>query len=121
MTFFDKLWKNLRKKNSLLFLIIILGLIIRLAHNPFNTWIDIDESILLFQAKAVLEGNLIYKDIFVPKTPGATFTISFIFNVFGNKYVILGVFLYGFSFILWLGALSTLDVSFTYPLLSLGM
>lgn len=43
-----------------------------------------------------------------------------IFEIITNKYIILGVFLYGSSFILWMAALSTLDVSFMYPLLSLG-
>jgi multidrug transporter EmrE-like cation transporter len=43
-----------------------------------------------------------------------------IFNVFTNKYIILGVVLYGAAFILWLAAMSTLDVSFMYPLLSLA-
>jgi drug/metabolite transporter (DMT)-like permease len=41
-------------------------------------------------------------------------------DIFTNKYIIIGVFLYGMSVFLWLGALSTLDVSFMYPLLSLG-
>ncbi len=43
-----------------------------------------------------------------------------IFEIITNKYIILGVFLYGSSFFLWMAALSTLDVSFMYPLLSLG-
>ena len=43
-----------------------------------------------------------------------------IFEIVTNKYIILGMFLYGSSFILWMAALSTLDVSFMYPLLSLG-
>ena len=57
----------------------------------------------------------------IHKINGIEYLLKFktIFEVITNKYVILGVFLYGFSFILWLGALSTLDVSFMYPLLSL--
>ena len=43
-----------------------------------------------------------------------------IFSIVTNSYIIVGVFLYGTAFILWLGALSTLDVSYMYPLLSLG-
>ena len=43
-----------------------------------------------------------------------------LFEIITNKYVILGVFLYGSSFFLWLAALSTLDVSYMYPLLSFG-
>ncbi len=43
-----------------------------------------------------------------------------LFDIIINKYIIFGVFLYGFSFILWLGALSPLDLSYMYPLLSLG-
>lgn len=41
-----------------------------------------------------------------------------ILNIIGNKYVIVGLFLYFFAAFLWLAALSTLDVSFMYPLLS---
>jgi multidrug transporter EmrE-like cation transporter len=43
-----------------------------------------------------------------------------IFNIFTNKYIILGVLLYGSAFVLWLAAMSTLDVSFMYPMLSLA-
>jgi len=41
-------------------------------------------------------------------------------DIFTNKYIIVGLFLYAMSVFLWLGAMSTLDVSFMYPLLSLG-
>jgi drug/metabolite transporter (DMT)-like permease len=41
-------------------------------------------------------------------------------DIFTNKYIIIGIFLYAMSVFLWLGAMSTLDVSFMYPLLSLG-
>jgi drug/metabolite transporter (DMT)-like permease len=40
--------------------------------------------------------------------------------IFGNAYVMGGLILYMVSAFLWLGALSTLDVSFMYPLLSLA-
>ena len=40
--------------------------------------------------------------------------------IFTNKYILLGIFLYAVSVFLWLGAMSTLDISFMYPLLSLG-
>ncbi|MHB8120314.1 MAG: EamA family transporter [Methanothrix sp.] len=40
--------------------------------------------------------------------------------IFGNAYVTGGLILYMVSAFLWLGALSTLDVSFMYPLLSLA-
>jgi multidrug transporter EmrE-like cation transporter len=43
-----------------------------------------------------------------------------VFNIFTNKYIILGIALYGLAFILWLAAMSTLDISFMYPLLSLA-
>jgi drug/metabolite transporter (DMT)-like permease len=43
-----------------------------------------------------------------------------ILQIFTNPYVLLGLFLYAVSAFLWLGALSTLDVSFMYPLLSFG-
>ena len=43
-----------------------------------------------------------------------------VMEIFGNAYVMGGLILYMISAFLWLGALSTLDVSFMYPLLSLG-
>ena len=43
-----------------------------------------------------------------------------IISIATNNYIILGTLLYGTAFILWLGALSTLDISYMYPLLSLG-
>lgn len=46
--------------------------------------------------------------------------IKTIMDIFTNKYILLGIFLYAISVFLWLGALSTLDVSKMYPLLSLG-
>jgi len=41
-------------------------------------------------------------------------------GVLKNKYVVGGLLLYAISAFLWLGALSTLDVSFMYPMLSLA-
>jgi len=46
--------------------------------------------------------------------------LSTIMQIFGNFYVIGGLFLYMVSAFLWLGALSTLDVSSMYPMLSLA-
>jgi len=46
--------------------------------------------------------------------------VKTIFNIFTNKYIFLGIIFYGLALILWLGAMSTLDVSFMYPMLSLG-
>jgi len=45
---------------------------------------------------------------------------STVFSIFTNVYVIGGLLLYAIAFFLWLGALSTLDVSLMYPLLSLS-
>ena len=41
-------------------------------------------------------------------------------RIFTNPLVLTGVFCYAVSLVLWLGALSTLNVSFMYPLLSLS-
>jgi len=41
-------------------------------------------------------------------------------KIFTNPYIILGLLSYGVSAILWLGAMSSLNVSFMYPLLSLA-
>lgn len=41
-------------------------------------------------------------------------------HIITNKYIILGMILYAFALVLWLIAMSSLDVSYMYPLLSLG-
>lgn len=41
-------------------------------------------------------------------------------KVFTNGFVLLGVVLYAVSLLAWLSALSRLDVSFMYPLISVG-
>jgi multidrug transporter EmrE-like cation transporter len=46
--------------------------------------------------------------------------IQTIYNIFTDKYVFLGTILYGIALILWLGAMSTLEISFMYPMLSMG-
>ena len=46
--------------------------------------------------------------------------VKTVWDIFTNKCIILGIILYAISVFLWLGAMSTLDVSFMYPLLSLG-
>jgi drug/metabolite transporter (DMT)-like permease len=43
-----------------------------------------------------------------------------IFNIFINKYIIIGIILYVSVFLLWLAAMSTLEISFMYPMLSLA-
>ena len=48
------------------------------------------------------------------------FSLQILNKVFTNRYVILGLVLYGIISILWLGAMSTLNVSYMYPLLSLA-
>lgn len=45
---------------------------------------------------------------------------STLFHMLTNIYVFIGLLLYAVSAFLWLGALSQLDVSLMYPLLSLG-
>jgi drug/metabolite transporter (DMT)-like permease len=48
------------------------------------------------------------------------FSLSVLIKIFSNGYILLGLFLYAGSTLLWLGALSKLDVSVAYPLVSLG-
>jgi uncharacterized membrane protein len=48
------------------------------------------------------------------------FNLNTFFDIFTNFYVLSGLLLYVVSLILWLGALSTLDVSYMYPLISSG-
>lgn len=47
-------------------------------------------------------------------------SFSTVFRIFTNIYVISGLVLYAIAAFLWLGALSSLNVSFMYPLLALG-
>jgi len=51
---------------------------------------------------------------------GKLFGLNTILRIFTNPYVLGGLLLYAVAAFLWLGALSTLNVSFMYPLLSLG-
>lgn len=43
-----------------------------------------------------------------------------VWKIFTNTYIIFGLILYAIAVFLWLGAMSSLDVSYMYPLLSLG-
>lgn len=51
---------------------------------------------------------------------GDLLQLKTVWDIFANKYIIMGIVFYAISVFLWLGAMSTLDVSFMYPLLSLG-
>ena len=51
---------------------------------------------------------------------GQLFNPSTLFRIFSNPRVIIGIVCYVVSLVLWLAALSTLNVSYMYPLLSLG-
>jgi len=48
------------------------------------------------------------------------FNYRTLLEVFTNKYIFSGLLCYGVITILWLGAMSTLNISFMYPLLSLA-
>ena len=48
------------------------------------------------------------------------FNFRTLLEIITNKYVLSGLICYGVIAILWLGAMSTLNVSFMYPLLSLA-
>jgi len=51
---------------------------------------------------------------------GQLFNLTTLFHIFTNPRVLAGIFCYAISAILWLGALSTLNVSLIYPLMSLA-
>ena len=51
---------------------------------------------------------------------GQLFNLRTLFRIFTNPRVLTGIFLYAISLFLWLGALSTLNLSFIYPLGSLA-
>ena len=51
---------------------------------------------------------------------GSLLQPAMLFKILTNKYVFAGIFLHAVAVIFWLGALSTLDVSYVYPLASLG-
>jgi drug/metabolite transporter (DMT)-like permease len=48
------------------------------------------------------------------------FQLSVIVDMLTNWYIIVGLLLYAIAAFLWLGALSSLDVSYMYPMLSVG-
>jgi drug/metabolite transporter (DMT)-like permease len=51
---------------------------------------------------------------------GQLFNLGTLGHIFTNPRVLIGILCYGVSAILWLGALSTLNVSFAYPLMSVA-
>lgn len=51
---------------------------------------------------------------------GQLFNVGTLFHMFTNPYVLGGTCLYVVSLLLWLGAMSTLDISLMYPLASLA-
>ncbi len=53
-------------------------------------------------------------------TASQLFNLDTLFRMFTNPYVLTGILLYGIAVILWLGAMSTLNISFMYPLGSLA-
>lgn len=85
----ERLWGDGARRVGLLAAIFILGLAGRFLHDPFSVWIDIDESIVLFEGKALLQGLLIYRDIFVMQTPGMAFTVAGVFSLFGKNYLLM--------------------------------
>jgi len=48
------------------------------------------------------------------------FDFNTLLKIFTNPFVLIGIFIYIVATILWLGALSSLNVSYMYPLLSLA-
>lgn len=51
---------------------------------------------------------------------GGLINLNILFKIVTNVYVLIGLLLYAVSAFLWLGALSTLYISYMYPLLSLA-
>lgn len=51
---------------------------------------------------------------------GGFISLNIMLHILTNIYVLVGLLLYAVSAFLWLGALSTLDVSYMYPLLGLA-
>lgn len=54
------------------------------------------------------------------KSMGQLFNLDTLSRIFTNPRVITGMLCYAIALILWLGAMSTLNISFMYPLLSLA-
>jgi drug/metabolite transporter (DMT)-like permease len=55
-----------------------------------------------------------------PLTLTANDFLPIIWRMFTNPFVVIGLAVYGFSTILWLTALSRVDLSYAYPFASLG-
>lgn len=51
---------------------------------------------------------------------GRLFNLSTLYHIFTNPCVLTGIFVYAAVAVLWLGAMSTLNISFMYPLMSLA-
>ncbi len=54
------------------------------------------------------------------KSMGQLFNLDTLSRIFTNPRIIAGILCYGIALVLWLGAMSTLNVSFIYPLMSLA-
>jgi drug/metabolite transporter (DMT)-like permease len=67
-----------------------------------------------FSLKAGMSGEAIKEILAQP------FNFRTVFSVVTDKYVLGGFFLYGLGAVVWLGVLSTWDVSKAYPLVGLG-
>lgn len=66
-------------------------------------------------------GQIAMKKGMVTGTPEAGFSLATIVSkIFTSPYVLLGLFLYGLSAILWLYVLSKIELSLAYPLVSIS-
>ena len=74
--------------------------------------------LLSVMAQVVMKRGM--NEICVIESFGALFDLGQLFKIVTNKFVFTGLVAYAIAMIFWLGALSQLDVSFMYPLLSLG-
>ena len=54
------------------------------------------------------------------KSMGQLFKLDTLSRIFTSPRIIAGILCYGIALVLWLGAMSTLNISFMYPMLSLA-
>ena len=85
--------------------------------------IDIFFIILIGAILLGVAGQLFLKKgmIMVGKTDiRPKYLIHTVYKMFSNRYVLFGSFIFGLSTILWIAAISRLDLSFAYPMVSIS-
>lgn len=76
--------KNFRSRDAVLALLLFVGIVAYIGALPRNLS-RADESHFLYEAKRICDGEVMYRDFFQFVTPGASYTMAFLFWMFGTS------------------------------------